>query len=615
MMKKSKWLSIIAVILVIACMATLLVGCNDKEKPVEPDPDDGETTTVDVNEVFDKVIAGYAKTIGDDAAASAFNFETALKVYAQEGTEAKKEYTINFKLGLDMVSSVENGAAQNGLYIDIKEGNNTVFNFNYKNDYEGAYAAYNDKVYMQVGDKKFNIQAVDVAKTIQEQFAKANIQINPEPSGQDKDGNDVYDCNPILDDEIAAFVESIGEYIKMAAIAVDAETATLSDNACSFEINLGTLLDPTSSVGSIIAAFQGTAAPYLDALGIDLNLGALNTVLPALAIKFDFAFDSTGKVTNAKADIVIPAKHIQIAHKNASTNLIDINIPNELKAGVEVTTLKVNDANFTLPNGAFSAECKKIKAIDLSLGGEIKVNKSINMDIAGVVSLNIPAGTYALTAEVSIDPTALLGVDFVDAGGNFAIGNLLDALLGSETKSAAIDFIDLSLVNTADKTTLLVAKLDTTANKVYAELGAVGMGTLAYNDLSAFKSFITGLIGGGEEEATADGDVDTSALEPYGKAIKNLQIVVNEDGVSVTFANTKFNLGYTNEETGEIEYDEEVFHLEVGASATINSDGITIKALVKNGGTLVAESGSFEIDVEVKLTTFTYGTAVRPTFE
>ena len=639
MMKKSKWLSIIAIVLVVACMATLFVGCKDKEKDPDKKPTE-DTNVVDVNDVFDKVITGYAKAIGEDSAFSAFNFATKLNVSAQEEGKAAKNYTVEFKLGLDLVKSLAEGKGDNGLVIDIKEGNNQAFYFNYKNNYTGDSAYYNDKAFMQVGDKKFNIKAVDVAKTVKEQFTKAGIAINPtEETGKDTNGNPIYNNGkPYIDDEaIAAVAEQIGGYIKMAALA--ASNPTLSDNACSFEINLGTLLDPTNpdGVGAIVAGVAPTAAPYLAALGIDLDLGELADVLPALAIKFNFAFDGTGMVTGADAEIVIPAKHMVVKNTNGG-NLLDITIPNKLTAKVEVANFVVNGANFSLPNSKFY-DGKAINALDLSVAAKINVKKAINMSIAGAVNLNIPAHEYTLKADVSIDPTALLGVDFVDAQGKFAIGNLLDALLGSETQAPAIDFINATMtyMEGGVEKTLLSAKLDTTEGKVEAELGAVGMGSLKYNDLATFKNFITGLLPKADTPATADAAAEDANklkpedLVPVGNALKNLQVKIDANGLDVTFAKTKFALGYqkavvdengnpvldgSGNPTYETAYDLNVFFLEVGATAKVTATGIELTAQVKNGGTLMEGADTLDIDVavEIKFADLKYGEAVRPTF-
>lgn len=621
MMKKSKWLSIIAIVLVVACMATLFVGCKDKEQKPTPKPDD--TNVVDVNEVFDKVILGYAKAVGEDSAFSAFNFATKLNVSAQEEGKAAKNYTVEFKLGLDLVSSLANGKGDNGLIIDIKEGNNQAFYFNYKNNYGAGYESYNSLAFMQVGDKKFNIKAIDVAKTVKEQFTKAGIAINPtEETGKDTNGNPIYNNGkPYIDDDaIAAVADQIGGYIKMAALA--ASNPTLSDNACSFEINLGTLLDPTNpdGVGSMVAGIAPTAAPWLAALGVDLDLGNLANVLPALAIKFNFTFDSTGKVSGADAKIVIPAKQVVVKNTNGG-NLLDITIPNQLTAKVEVAEFVVNGANFTLNNSKFY-NGKAINALDLSVAAKINVKKAINMSIAGAVNLNIPAHEYTLKADVSIDPTALLGVDFVDAQGKFAIGNLLDALLGSETQAPAIGFINAAMtyMDGGAEKTLLSVKLDTEAGKVEAELGAVGMGSLNYNDMAALKNFITGLLPKDDKPATADAAAGEETglkpedLAPVGNALKNLQVKIDANGLDVTFAKTKFNLGYKDAVTGEIKYDPAKFYLEVAATAKVTATGITITAQVNNGGSIVAAADLFDIDVavEIEYANLKYGEAVAP---
>ncbi|MDD7350871.1 MAG: hypothetical protein PUG90_01620 [Clostridia bacterium] len=645
MMKKSKWLSIIAIVLVVACMATLFVGCKDKEQKPTPKPDD--TNVVDVNDVFDKVITGYAKAVGEDSAFSAFNFATKLNVSAQEEGKTAKNYTVEFKLGLDLVSSLANGKGANGLMIDIKEGNNQAFYFNYKNNYDGESIA-NSTAYMQVGDKKFNIKAVDVAKTVKEQFTKAGIAINPtEETGKDTNGNPIYNNGkPYIDDDaIAAVADQIGGYIKMAALA--ASNPTLTDTACSFEINLGTLLDPTDpdGVGAIVAGVAPTAAPYLAALGIDLDLGALGTVLPALSIKFNFAFDSTGKVTGADAEIVIPSKQVVVKNTNGG-NLLDITIPNKLTAKVEVAEFVVNGANFALNNSKFY-DGKEINALDLSLAAKINVKKAIKMDnlvnLGGTtIKLDIPAREYTLKADVSIDPTALLGVDFTDDKGEFAIGNLLDALLGSDTQDPAIDFINVAMtyMEGSVEKTLLSAKLDTTAGKFVAELGAIGMGSIAYNDMNTLKNFITGLLKKDDKPATADAaagaekKLTAADLVPVGDALKNLQVKIDANGLDVTFAKTKFAIGYNKREAKdkdgnvvkdkngntvyEYDYNKDVYFLEVGATANVTADGIKLTAQVKNGGTIFAEAQDklFDIDVEVeiKFANLKYGEAVRPTF-
>lgn len=639
MMKKSKWLSIIAIVLVVACMATLFVGCKDKEKDPDKKPTE-DTNVVDVNDVFDKVITGYAKAIGEDSAFSAFNFATKLNVSAQEEGKAAKNYNVEFKLGLDLVKSLAEGKGDNGLVIDIKEGNNQAFYFNYKNNYGAGYEAYNSTAFMQVGDKKFNIKAVDVAKTVKEQFTKAGIAINPtEETGKDTNGNPIYNNGkPYIDDDaIAAVADQIGGYIKMAALA--ASNPTLSDNACSFEINLGTLLDPTNpdGVGSMVAGIAPTAAPWLAALGVNLDLGNLANVLPALAIKFNFTFDSTGKVSGADAEIVIPAKQVVVNNTNGG-KLLDINIPNKLTAKVEVAEFVVNGANFSLNNSKFY-DGKAINALDLSVAAKINVKKAINMSIAGAVNLNIPAHEYTLKADVSIDPTALLGVDFVDAQGKFAIGNLLDALLGSATQAPAIDFINATMtyMEGGVEKTLLSAKLDTTEGKVEAELGAVGMGSLKYNDLATFKNFITGLLPKADTPATADAAAEDANklkpedLVPVGNALKNLQVKIDANGLDVTFAKTKFALGYqkavvdengnpvldgSGNPTYETAYDLNVFFLEVGATAKVTATGIELTAQVKNGGTLMEGADTLDIDVavEIKFADLKYGEAVRPTF-
>lgn len=629
MMKKSKWLSIIAIVLVVACMATLFVGCKDKEKEPEKKPTE-DTNVVDVNDVFDKVITGYAKAIGEDSAFSAFNFATKLNVSAQEEGKAAKNYNVEFKLSLDLVKSLAEGKGDNGLVIDIKEGNNQAFYFNYKNNYGAGYEAYNSTAFMQVGDKKFNIKAVDVAKTVKEQFTKAGIAINPtEETGKDTNGNPIYNNGkPYIDDDaIAAVAEQIGGYIKMAALA--ASNPTLSDNACSFEINLGTLLDPTNpdGVGSMVAGIAPTAAPWLAALGVDLDLGNLANVLPAIAIKFNFTFDSTGKVTGADAEIVIPAKQVVVNNTNGG-KLLDITIPNKLTASVEVAEFVVNGANFTLNNTKFS-DGKPINALDLSVAAKINVKKAIKMDnlvnLGGTtIKLDIPAREYTLKADASIDPTALLGVDFTDAKGNFLIGNLLDALLGSETQDPAIDFINVAMtyMDGGVEKALLSVKLDTTAGKFVAELGAIGMGSIAYNDMNTLKNFISNLAGGGTSGATADAAAEDANklkpedLVPVGNALKNLQVKIDASGLDVTFAKTKFAIGFTEGDDPTVKYDINKQYLEVGATAKVTAEGIKITATVANGGERIQPADILDIDVEVEIqfANLKYGEAVRPTF-
>ena len=119
---------------------------------------------------------------------------------------------------------------------------------------------------------------------------------------------------------------------------------------------------------------------------------------------------------------------------------------------------------------------------------------------------------------------------------------------------------------------------------------------------------------------------------PVGNALKNLQVVVNANGLNVTFGATKFALGYNKhivldkdgnavkDDNGNdvyaYDYDTNVFFLEVAATAQITAEGINITAKVKNGGTLLKETDKFDIDVAVslKFTDIKYGEAVRPTF-
>ncbi|MGN0797113.1 MAG: leucine-rich repeat domain-containing protein [Christensenellales bacterium] len=589
--------------------------------------EDGEyVETVYVNDVIDKVITGYALAVGEDSAFSAFNLATNIAVSTQEEGYAAKNYTIDFKLSLDLVNSLATGKGANGIVIDIKEDGNQAFYFNYKNDYANGYEYYNGRAFMQVGDQKFNIKAVDVAKTVKEQFTKAGIAINPDnPTGVDEMGNPIYNNgNPYIDDEaIAAVAEQIGAYLRISAIL--ASNPTLSDDACSFEINLGAILDPTSDIGAMLAGLGPYVNPYFDALGIDLELGELSTILPALAIKFDFTFDDNGMVKTAKAELVIPAKHVVVKNTNGG-DLLDITIPNKLTASVDVESLVVNGDDFSLPmvKTSVATGAKEINMYDRSITAKINVKKAINMNVAGVVNLDIPAHEYTLKADISIDPTALIGVDFTDAIGNFAIGNLLDALLGSDTLDPAIDFINIAMTYVEDdvEKTLLSVKLDTLVGMVEVDLDALGMGSIKYNDLDTFKNFIIGTITGGEGEATIgeeeSGPVQENLdyLKPIGNTLKNLQVKIDANGLDVTFAKTKFAIGFTEGTDPTVKYDINKQYLEVGATAKVTAEGIKITATVANGGERVQPADMFDIDVEVeiKFADIKYGEAVRPTF-
>ena len=167
MNKRSKLIMVISVVLVVALLSTLFVGCK-KDEPAPPPPPAPE---LKATEVLEAAVDAYKAAGFEDTALTKLKFAYNLGMKGKVNGGAEKNYSFKVLMGLDLVNSLANGYADN--YIDVvgKEGATETLRFYYRNsqipadDLAAANEAqkYPDVAYLNVGGKKFKLNVPNVA--------------------------------------------------------------------------------------------------------------------------------------------------------------------------------------------------------------------------------------------------------------------------------------------------------------------------------------------------------------------------------------------------------------------------------------------------------------------
>ncbi len=636
MTKKSKWIAVVAIVLVFACMATLLVGC----KPKEPNkPDNPDKPTPPAGPTFEaamtQITTGLFKST--DAAESTLfgklGTELNMEVTTTDGDNSET-YKVTFGLGLDLLNSFKTGTGKNRINLVVKDSaDKTVFRVTYDNAWAPT------KMILQAGDKAYYVNVPDVAKTIQEQFTKAGLAIEEvegslalvkkggAADGKDKTLASNDDVRAIFEDKVPGVLNLVG--------GVLGKNIKVSADKVSFDLEISE--ETLKDFGDILKGFN----KYVDALGLDFDLSQLASKLPKITLSPSFTF-ADGALTNIDVAAGIGAARFVIPHKEGGTNLLDLDIPRDLKLSVKAGFAVIDPANvvcdYTVPTGI-----KTINAINLKLKATLTVNEAINMGkIADIITLDIPKDTYDVELNASIDPTKLIGVDFTDANGKFSLDNLLNALFGKleggKVKGNAIDFLSVSVVGrdpANPQKKLIDIRLNPTKNK--AAIEALGL-KLPGNDVAALITFVKGLLPKDETPSTdatttnaaladapaADEDKVMDIIKQLAPTIKNLIIQINETkGLDVELKETKYATWIndsTNANGGYFDINKQ--WLSVAAKATLNKTGLNIHAEVKNGGTIFGgddpnKVGNININVDITIAPdgISFGDAVAPIIE
>lgn len=622
MTKKSKWIAVIAVVLIITCMATLFVACDKEEKPAPP-PAPPEPPTF--AEAMTQVTTGLFATTGDATLLGQMGTNLKLEVTTTEGDKTEK-YTVDFNLGLDLFNSFTKGEGANKIGLVVKDSKGAVvFRIAYDNSAKG----WEERMILQTADAKYAVKVPNVAATIKGQFEQAGIKlaaingVNTIFYDKDNDGQPDPNTTKVSDDDIrTVFETTIPDIIPMAGEFVG-KNLKMSKESISFDFEISN--DTLAALSPILSGFN----TYVDAMGLGLDLAKLGEVLPKIVVTPSFTFDANGALTSINVDASIGEKNIVIPHAGGSTNFAELTIPSDLGLSIKANMKMVAPSALAVDISDIDT-ATKINAINLKLNATLEVKKAINMGKIAIIELNVPADTYDISVNASIDPTQLIGVNFAPDG-KFSLDNLLNALFGKleggRVSGNAIDFLDIQVTGQNTKTSLVNIKLDVTNNK--AAIAALGL-ELPQTGVTGLIDFIKGLLPktanepalAAEEEAT---DTVLETLKTLAPTIKNIMIKLNQaNGLNVTMEETKYATWIANPDLpGGGEFDINKQWLSVAAKASLK-DSLVIEAQVKNGGTIfdkaetpeVVEGGNIDIDVKFTLPAngIQYGTAVRPTF-
>lgn len=424
-MTKKTLVRIVAIILVVASISVMFVGCQPKMRDHE------------YNDVLDKVISGMEKSINGNILHD-LSVQSNLSIDLAGGGKTTK-YDIDLAFQLDLKK--DSTTAKNGLKLAIKENDKQVFGA-YYSDWQGnanqikdnyMYVAYNNPI--DGNPLKLAVKVPDVRATLNAKKVGVN--------GDDINGDAVADLLSLL--SIAARDCKMNNK--------NPEKATKA----TFSLPLTALLNETGedSLGGILGGFSGAAEAFLKPLGIYLQLSELGKILPNIKIVFNFNFDKkTGAITTMDLTLGVDKSSTSINHgkrpsydelhnpdgsvkpghvwEKLDSKLLSIELANDASAKISVNNLTVGNANIAASN--FKADfdeksegVKKVSAINMQIKGSLDVldnDISISLDkledkikdlilnILGTTKLSIAKGKYELDIQVDIDPTKLIDCDF-----------------------------------------------------------------------------------------------------------------------------------------------------------------------------------------------------------
>ncbi len=645
MTKKSKWIAVVAIVLVFACLATLFVGCDKDKKPNKPNTPDTPTPSdePDWETAFAQITAGLFKTTGDATLFGKLGTNLKMEVTTKDGDKTET-YSVDFGLGLDLYNSYLNGAGNNKINLVVKE--KTTGKVAFRVAYDNSVAGYEERMLVQAGDSKYAVKVPNVAKTIKEQFKQAGIgfglvddsytlfQDKDDDGVPDKDaeGNDITYVSD--DDVIKVFKTTIPGILPMVASFVG-DNLKVSDTNVTFDLALN-----QKTVGVKLGSVLGAFNPYVTALGLNFDLATLGEKMPPIVITPSFNFKD-GALTDINVSASIGKANLVIPH-TSGTDFINLDVPRDLSLDIKAK-LRMQDPSAVSVNISDIGNAKQINAINAQLKAELKVNKTISIDGIPVLGkLEIPADTYDIVLNASIDPTQLLGKVFTkkdENGKDVAdLDAIITALLGEEVKDDngatrivgnTIDFLTLSLKGRKADKALIDIKLDPTHDKATVKAfdlldieTPVGITSLVNTVKGLFNKPSTASTDAALAEEGKDGELDKKAMEII-KMLKptldNLTIKVSEaGGLDVKLAPTKYAIWIKNDALpNKGEFDMNKLFLSVAATAKLDANGLKITAQVKNGGSIIEtdpNAKAFDIDVEITIKPdgFKYGVAEEP---
>lgn len=436
---KRSLMAVIAIMIIVASIAVMFTGCASK---------------CDFSDLMEQLTKGVRAAYGEsnidkiDVTAKA-----ELGVTKDKEKKPSKVYSVDFATQLDL--NIDSTSRNNGIKLVVTETDNstknattkTVLGAWYKESSSTTATAQN--MYVQYinpfdgNEHKLNIKVPTVKNTM---IAK-NAEI---------DGKQV--TKDIQDADI------IETYIGMLSILNNDKNimkCKMSKKAGKFSVPLNKILsDETNELFGTITGLGDTLNPYLNALGVYLNLSELGDLLPNLVLDVQFNYEKNENkeyaLSGVELKLSIDKKDFKIQRTtptdtgskeiNEPTDeaIIEANITNDFRISIEASELKIG--NGTLPMDTFNAgfnssEGRAINAVNFKVEGRLSIDKDININLAnildatlanaingllGTTQLSLPKDNYKIILEADVDITKIINIGFKQ--------NVSPYIAGTETR-------------------------------------------------------------------------------------------------------------------------------------------------------------------------------------
>lgn len=595
MKKKKLIVCLLSLVMVLSLCLSLFAGC-DKNK------DNGQTKEPTVAEVLQTALENTAK----GKYLNNMEISANLSVETTYGTSTNK-YNVNFVADLDFDTSKTTKNNAFSLEITDATDNSKLVTAYYYEESTDVYLSFKSGDSM----KKFKIKGVNIKDVL----VKNHATIGDEAAESINDDvissvSGVFDIFPIIG--------QFGDF----SMSKDKKVVTLS-------LDLGELLsqppsedEDNPSFIDILAGLggdegQGGINETLTAIGLDMQLTDLATILPALKVAVNVNLEGTGdnvKITGFGVDLDCKKHEIKVM-KTAEGDeeqeaLLDIVIAKDFSAklGLDLAFKSV-ETDLKYPDNY--DDYIEIGALNLTAGGSFTIDKDIVQSIGGVLNINIPAGAYDLELALNADPSWAVNYDFT-ANQNNIMKIVTDVL------NNAVNYLKLDIkYQEAGKGSLIMVEIwkEGTQIKASAKLGALTGNdtTITGLPLKNLLDIVQGIIDGltpapkpeesGDVSGDASGDVsgdvsgdasgdasgDKINFAEIAKYVKALQLVAKDGQISASFKETA---------VGKLDGKDIV----LGGKVTVNSTGVTIDATLAG---LLSE----KLTVQIKLSSFTFGDA------
>lgn len=449
---KRSLMAVIAIMIIVASIAVMFTGCASK---------------CDFSDLMEQLTKGVRAAYGEnnidkiDVTAKA-----ELGVTKDKEKKPSKVYSVDFATQLDL--NIDSTSRNNGIKLVVTETDNstkdaktkTVLGAWYRESSSTTATAQN--MYVQYinpfdgNEHKLNIKVPTVKNTM---IAK-NAEI---------DGNQV--TKDIQDADI------IETYIGMLSILNNDKNimkCKMSKKTGKFSVPLNKILsDETNELFGTITGLGDTLNPYLNALGVYLNLSELGDLLPNLVLDVQFNYEKNENkeyaLSGVELKLSIDKKDFKIQRTiptdtgskeiNEPTDeaIIEANITNDFRISIEASELKIG--NGTLPMDTFSAgfnasEGRAINAVNFKVEGSLSIDKDINVDLAGVLGelaqtiqgllgttqLSLPKDNYKIIFEADVDITKIINIGFKQNVSPYIAGTEVKLVETTDGKVALMKF-------------------------------------------------------------------------------------------------------------------------------------------------------------------------------